>query len=111
MTQTPLPEVARAGFEPNQAGLEAFNSIHNRKAFNLYADKNESWYVVYIPLYGIHPGHGFGSEANRIVRLAIQKGRAQTEAWLDAAFDGYDGCPTAQDDLREHGLTKEGRAQ
>lgn len=32
---------------------------------------------------------------------------AASEAELDAAFDAYDGCPTAQEDLRKHGLTRE----
>jgi hypothetical protein len=59
------------GYEPNQAGLEAFNSIHNRKAFRLYADKHANWYVIYMPVHGIHASYGFGSEANRLVRSAI----------------------------------------
>lgn len=61
------------GYERNAAGLAAFNSIHNRKAFQLYSNRDSNWYVIYMPMHGIHPSHGFGSEANRLVRAAIIK--------------------------------------
>jgi hypothetical protein len=59
------------GYEPNEAGLKAFNSIHNRQAFKLYANQHADWYVIYMPVHGIHAYYGFGSEANRLVRSAI----------------------------------------
>ena len=71
MNTTTVKRTQLEGYEPSEAGLKTFNSIHNKQAFKLYANQHADWYVIYMPVHGIHACYGFGSEANRLVRSAI----------------------------------------
>ena len=61
------------GYHRNEAGLNMFNSLHDRQALSLYTDGRERWYVVYKTAYGIHPDHLYGTDANRRIRLVIKE--------------------------------------